>query len=156
LPSRLSARRSYDRYDGTAWEANQRLLQRTEELAQAKRHLEIELGERARAEQARAELREELIRVGVQASRAQVVVLDVTRMRELGADIASTLVGTASALRLLGAEAVLTGVRPDVAKMLIATQADLRGIVTCGTLKCGIAYAMGRTNERRLARPSWP
>jgi anti-anti-sigma regulatory factor len=173
-------------------EANQRLLQRSEELAQAKRRLEIELGERARAEQARAELREEIIRVqserlaelstpiipitdsivvmpligtmdeqrarqvletalhGAQASRAKVVILDVTGMRELGADIARTIVGTASALRLLGSEAVLTGVRPEVAQMLITTQADLRGLVTCGTLKSGIAYAMGRTGERRL------
>jgi predicted ATPase/anti-anti-sigma regulatory factor len=177
-------------------EANQRLLEQKEELAQAKRRLEVELGERVRAEQARAELREEIIRVqserlaelstpiipitdsivvmpligtmdeqrarqvletalqGAQASRAQVVILDVTGMRELGAGIASTLVSTASALRLLGTEAVLTGVRPEVAQMLIATQADLRGLVTCGTLKSGIAYAMGRTGQRHLARAS--
>ncbi len=179
-------------------EANQRLVQRTEELAQAKSCLEFELFERARTERARAELREEIIRVqserlaelstpiipitdsivvmpligtvdeprarqvletaleGAQASRAQVVILDVTGMRELGAGIASTLVSTASALRLLGAEAVLTGVRPDVAQMLIAAQADLKGLVTRGTLKSGIAYAMGRTGGRRLAQASRP
>jgi rsbT co-antagonist protein RsbR len=39
---------------------------------------------------------------------------------------------------------VITGIRPDVAAALVGLGADLRSLVTLGTLKAGIAYAMNR------------
>ena len=37
--------------------------------------------------------------------------------------------------------------RPDVAQMLVSLGVDLTGIVTCGTLQNGIAYALGQTES---------
>jgi len=54
---------------------------------------------------------------------------------------ADTLVRAARALKLLGAEVVITGIRPDVAQTLVTLGMDLQGIVTRGTLEAGIAYA---------------
>ncbi|WP_437940098.1 AAA family ATPase [Sorangium sp. So ce341] len=79
---------------------------------------------------------------GVQASGADVVILDITGIKQVDAGVACTLVRTASALRLLGAKAVLTGVRAEVAQALVGLDVDLRGIVTLGTLQSGIAYAL--------------
>ena len=64
------------------------------------------------------------------------------------------LVETASALRLLGAKAVITGIRPDLAQTLTSMGVDLGDIVTRGTLKSGIAYALRRSSShlRRLPR----
>ena len=84
---------------------------------------------------------------GVQSNRAAVVILDVTGVKLAGGDVASTLIGTASALRLLGAQAVITGIRPDMAQSLIELQIDFGSIVTRGTLQSGIAYAMSRARD---------
>ena len=82
---------------------------------------------------------------GAQRSRARVVILDITGMRRIDAGVADTLLATARALGLLGSHTVLTGVRPEVAQLLVGLGADLRSLVTRGTLQSGIAYALGRT-----------
>lgn len=48
------------------------------------------------------------------------------------------------AVRLLGAEVVLTGIRPEIAQTLVNLGIDLSGIVTRSTLQSGVAYAMAR------------
>jgi anti-anti-sigma regulatory factor len=64
-------------------------------------------------------------------------------MKKVDARVAGTLLQTASALRLIGSQVVLTGMRPDVARTLVALGVDLGAIVTRGTLRSGIAYAGG-------------
>jgi anti-anti-sigma regulatory factor len=86
---------------------------------------------------------------GVQSHRAEVVIIDITGVKLVDSDVASTLIGTAGALRLLGAQAVITGIRPDVAQTLAVLDVDFGAIVTKGTLQSGIAYALGRTGEAR-------
>jgi GAF domain-containing protein/ABC-type transporter Mla MlaB component len=86
---------------------------------------------------------------GVQSHRAEVVIIDITGVKLVDTDVASTLIGTAGALRMLGAHAVITGIRPDVAQALISLDVDFSAMVTLGTLQNGIAYALGRTGEAR-------
>jgi rsbT co-antagonist protein RsbR len=81
---------------------------------------------------------------GVARTRARTVILDVTGVPELDEQTAEALIQTARAVSLLGAEAILTGIRPEVASMLVQFGTDLRSITTRSTLKAGIAYAMGR------------
>jgi rsbT co-antagonist protein RsbR len=86
---------------------------------------------------------------GVASSRAKAVILDVTGMSSVTTQTASALVRCAQAARLLGARALMTGVRADVAQTLVTMDVDLSGIVTLSTLKAGIAYVMGMGMERR-------
>ncbi|MGK3965425.1 response regulator [Sorangium sp. So ce118] len=79
---------------------------------------------------------------GVQANRAQVVIIDVTGVTVLDSAVASTLMSTAAALRLLGAKTVITGIRAELAQTLIDLGVDLSAVVTRGTLKSGISYAL--------------
>ncbi|WP_438002273.1 AAA family ATPase [Sorangium sp. So ce185] len=85
---------------------------------------------------------------GVESTGAEVVIIDITGVRTVDTDVASTLMNTAVALRLLGAQAVITGIRPDVAQTLTALQIDLGSVVTQGTLQSGIAYALQRVGSR--------
>ncbi|MCC6559296.1 MAG: Fis family transcriptional regulator, partial [Polyangiaceae bacterium] len=62
--------------------------------------------------------------------------------------VAATLARTADALRLLGARAVITGVRGELAQALIELGVDLGGVEIRGTLQGGIAHALGRREGR--------
>ncbi|WP_437903741.1 GAF domain-containing protein [Sorangium sp. So ce327] len=81
---------------------------------------------------------------GVQGRGASVVIIDITGVKLVDTEVASLLIRTADALRLLGARAVLTGISPRVAQTLVAMGVDLGRMVTKQTLQSGIAYAMGR------------
>jgi GAF domain-containing protein/anti-anti-sigma regulatory factor len=84
---------------------------------------------------------------GVSANRAEVVIIDITGVKVAPSDVAGTMMRLAAALRLLGAQVVITGIRPVVAQSLIALGIDLGSIETLGNLKAGIAYALGKTGE---------
>ncbi|HZF47559.1 MAG TPA: PAS domain S-box protein [Polyangiaceae bacterium] len=81
---------------------------------------------------------------GITERRARVAIVDITGVRSVDAQVVSALVGAAQAVRLLGAEMVLTGIRPSVAQVLVNLGVSTAGIVTRSTLQSGIAYALGR------------
>jgi anti-anti-sigma regulatory factor len=84
---------------------------------------------------------------GVQANRAAVVILDITGVKVVESSVASTITRLAAALRLLGTEVIVTGIRPMVARSLIELGIDLSSIETRSNLKAGIAHALGKTGE---------
>jgi GAF domain-containing protein/anti-anti-sigma regulatory factor len=172
------------------WRANEDLER---EVQRRTEQLRLEFGERVRAEEARATLQEEIIRVqnerlqemstplipiskgimvmpligtidteraqqvleaalrGASKNRAKVVIVDITGVLYVDADVAATLVRTAGALGLLGAEVVVTGIRPEVAQTLIGLGVGLGAMVTHGTLESGIVYALERTGARLVS-----
>lgn len=79
---------------------------------------------------------------GVHAHGARVVIIDVTGIKLMDNNVAQMLSRTASALGLLGAQAVITGIRPDLAQAIVAIGADLGAAVIQGTLEGGIVYAL--------------
>jgi GAF domain-containing protein len=98
-------------------------------------------------DRARAEQVLESALTGVQRSRARIVILDITGMTHIDTAVAAMLVATTRALRLLGAHTVLTGLRPEFARLLVAENIELGALETRGTLQSGIAYALERTRE---------
>ena len=78
---------------------------------------------------------------GVSQSGARVAIIDITGVRIMDTQAASALTSAAQALRLLGVEPVLTGIRAEVAQTLVSLGVSLTGIVTRSTLQSGIAYA---------------
>jgi anti-anti-sigma factor len=81
---------------------------------------------------------------GVSANRASIAIVDITGVPDINGDAAAILIRAAQAVRLVGAEVVLTGIQPSIARTLIELGVDLSGVVTRGTLKSGIAYALRR------------
>jgi predicted ATPase/GAF domain-containing protein/tRNA A-37 threonylcarbamoyl transferase component Bud32 len=84
---------------------------------------------------------------GATRHQAHVVILDVTGINQIDTYVIRTLLNSAAALRLLGTQSVLTGIRPEVAQTMVQIGADLGNIVTKGTLQSGIAYALRLSGE---------
>lgn len=89
---------------------------------------------------------------GIERSRAQVAILDITGVPLVDTQVAKSLIVAAQAVRLLGARVVLTGIRPEVAQTLVGLGVDLGDIVTQSTLQNGIAYAMNGSTQRAGGR----
>jgi rsbT co-antagonist protein RsbR len=82
---------------------------------------------------------------GIATSGAQVAILDITGVALVDTQVANALIQAAQAVQLLGAQVVLTGIRPEVAQTLVGLGVDLARIITRSNLQSGIAYAAGRT-----------
>jgi anti-anti-sigma regulatory factor len=80
------------------------------------------------------------------------LILDITGIKQIDTNVAATLLGVAGALRLLGAEAVLTGIAPEIATTLVGLGIDLSSFVTMGTLQSAMDYALRRVGRSGFAR----
>lgn len=78
----------------------------------------------------------------VQQRQARVVVLDVTGVPVIDTQVAHAILQCATSVRLLGAQLVMTGIRPDVAQTLVALGVDLSNIITRADLRDGVRYAL--------------
>jgi rsbT co-antagonist protein RsbR len=104
----------------------------------------------------RAQQLMEVLLDGVAAHRADTVIIDVTGVQVVDTEVAEALVRASRAVKLLGAEVVLTGIRPEVAQTLVEMDVDLGDIVVHGSLRNGIAYALARpagARSRQWAQP---
>jgi PAS domain S-box-containing protein len=79
---------------------------------------------------------------GVADSRASIVILDITGVSVVDTQVANAFIRASQAVRLLGAQVVLTGIRPEVAQTLVGLGVDLSTIITRSTLRDGITYAL--------------
>jgi rsbT co-antagonist protein RsbR len=84
----------------------------------------------------------ETLLTGVAERRASSVILDITGVPIVDTQVANALIQAAQAVKLLGAQVVLTGIRPEIAQTLVGLGTDLRGLVTRGTLQDGIAAVL--------------
>jgi PAS domain S-box-containing protein len=91
---------------------------------------------------------------GVSDQQARIAIFDVTGVSEAGPEVTDALVRAARSVRLLGAEIVITGIRPSVAQALVHLDAELGGIVTRGTLERGVAYALSVRGRLGVAHPT--
>jgi CheY-like chemotaxis protein len=81
---------------------------------------------------------------GVVSRGARFAIIDITGVPSVDTYVASALIRAAQAVRLLGAEVVLTGIRSKVARSLGESRVDLTSIVTRSKLQGGIEYAQSR------------
>jgi anti-anti-sigma factor len=78
---------------------------------------------------------------GIARTRVTTVILDITGVPLVDTQVANVLIQAAQSVKLLGAQVVLTGIRPEVAQTLVGLGVSLQGVVTLRTLQLGIAYA---------------
>jgi rsbT co-antagonist protein RsbR len=84
---------------------------------------------------------------GISEHQSEIALLDITGVQVVDTQVADGLIRAAQAVRLLGAEIVLTGIGATMAQTLVHLGADMGGITTRGTLQDGIAYAMARDKQ---------
>ena len=73
-------------------------------------------------------------------------VLDITGVPTIDTQTAQHLIETISAVRLLGSEVILTGVRPVIAQTLVHLGIDLSNVQTRASLASGLQVAMASLN----------
>jgi rsbT co-antagonist protein RsbR len=86
---------------------------------------------------------------GISDHQAEIAILDITGVQVVDTQVADGMIRAAQAVRLLGAEIVLTGIGATMAQTLVNLGADMSNITTRGTLQDGIAYAMERDQTVR-------
>ena len=87
------------------------------------------------------QLMEKLLETIVE-TRSSVALVDITGVPAVDTATGRHLVETMSAVRLLGANVILTGVRPAIAQTLVHLGVDLAGVTTRASLSSGLRTAM--------------
>ena len=75
-------------------------------------------------------------------TNSPVALVDITGVPTIDTQTAQHLIETISAVRLLGAQVVLTGVRPAIAQTLVHLGIDLSNIMTRASLSAGLQVAL--------------
>jgi anti-anti-sigma regulatory factor len=84
--------------------------------------------------------------------QARVIILDVAGVPVIDTQAADSLIKAAMAVRLLGAETILTGIGASAAKTIVQLGVDLSVLHTCGRLTEGLDLALTLLADR--AAPS--
>jgi len=79
-------------------------------------------------------------------TNSPVALVDIMGVPTIDTQTAQHLIETISAVRLLGAQVVLTGVRPAIAQTLVHLGIDLSDIITRSSLAAGIQVALDILN----------
>jgi anti-anti-sigma regulatory factor len=75
-----------------------------------------------------------------------VALVDITGVPAIDTQTAQHLIETIKAVRYVGAEVVLTGVRPTIAQTLVHLGIDLSSVATRSSLTAGLRVALGMLN----------
>ncbi|MCQ8781495.1 STAS domain-containing protein [Mangrovibrevibacter kandeliae] len=75
---------------------------------------------------------------------AEVAIIDITGVSTVDTMVAQHLLKTAAAVRLMGAECVISGISPKIAQTIVHLGVDLPNVVTRGDLQSGLSYAFER------------
>src|SRR5579859_5595248 len=94
----------------------------------------------------------ETLLAGIAETGAVMAILDITGVLIVDTQVANALIQAAQAVRLLGAQVILTGVRPEVAQTLVNLGIDLSSILTRSTLQAGITESLRREALALTAR----
>lgn len=90
---------------------------------------------------------------------SRLAILDITGVATVDTQVAQHLVRTVSAARLMGADCIISGIRPQIAQTMIHLGADLQGVTTKATLADALATALRRLgieiSEPGASRPEY-
>ena len=78
-------------------------------------------------------------------TEAQIAIIDITGVPTVDTLVAQHLLKTVAAARLMGADCIISGIRPQIAQTIIHLGIDLSDVVTKATLADAFAVALQRT-----------
>ncbi|MBM7170141.1 STAS domain-containing protein [Streptomyces sp. G44] len=82
----------------------------------------------------------------IQTNEAQVAIIDITGVPTVDAAVAHHLTQTVNAVRLMGADCLISAIRPPIAQLMARLGIDLYATVTHATLANALAAAIKLTN----------
>jgi rsbT co-antagonist protein RsbR len=78
---------------------------------------------------------------------SEIAIIDITGVPTVDTLVAQHLLKTVTALRLMGAECIISGIRPQIAQTIVHLGVDLQGVVTKANLADALAVALKRTGH---------
>src|SRR5262245_6454344 len=78
-------------------------------------------------------------------SGAEIAIIDITGVPTVDTLVAQHLIKTVSAARLMGADCIISGIRPQIAQTVVHLGVDLSGVITKATLADAFQLALART-----------
>ena len=87
-------------------------------------------------------------------SGSTIAILDISGVPAVDSLVAQHLIKTVAATRLMGAECIISGIRPEIAQTVVHLGIDLSNIVTKATLANALkhAFAMLRLDVKRIQK----
>jgi rsbT co-antagonist protein RsbR len=79
---------------------------------------------------------------------AEIAILDITGVPTVDTLVAQHLIKTITAARLMGADCIISGIRPQIAQTIVHLGVDLHDIVTKASLADAFAVALQRRGLR--------
>jgi rsbT co-antagonist protein RsbR len=76
---------------------------------------------------------------------AELSIIDITGVPTVDTLVAQHLLKTVTAIRLMGADCIISGIRPQIAQTIVHLGIDLQGITTKSSLADALAVALKRT-----------
>ena len=85
--------------------------------------------------------------------KADIVIIDITGVSTVDTQVAQHLIRTAAAVRLMGAEAIISGISPRIAQTMVQLGVDTGEMTTRSSLRTALADALRRMNTDVVVRP---
>jgi rsbT co-antagonist protein RsbR len=76
---------------------------------------------------------------------SEIAIIDITGVPTVDTLVAQHLLKTVTAIRLMGADCIISGVRPQIAQTIVHLGVDLQGVVTKANLADALALALKRS-----------
>jgi rsbT co-antagonist protein RsbR len=80
----------------------------------------------------------------VAATQAEVAIVDITGVPAMDTLTAQHLINTVNATRLMGAECLISGVRPQIAQTMVGLGVSFADVITKSTIAGALAIAFKR------------
>src|SRR5580698_4621193 len=78
---------------------------------------------------------------------ASIAIIDITGVPTVDTLVAQHLLKTVAAARLMGADCIISGIRPQIAQTIVHLGVDLQGVTTKANLADALALALKRTGN---------
>lgn len=78
-------------------------------------------------------------------TESTIAIIDITGVPTVDTLVAQHLLKTVTAIRLMGADAIISGIRPQIAQTIVHLGIDLGGVTSKSTLAGALAVALKRT-----------
>jgi anti-anti-sigma regulatory factor len=100
----------------------------------------------------RAQLVMETLLQKIDNTQSRVVIIDILGIPVIDTLVANHLIRTVTAARVLGAECIVTGIRPKIAQILVQLGVDLSTIATRSSMSDGMAMAFEILNLKVVSK----
>jgi len=97
---------------------------------------------------ARTQMVMENLLQSIAETRSAIAIIDITGVPLVDTLVAQHLLKTVAATRLMGAECIISGIRPQIAQTIVHLGVELGDVTTKATLADALAVALQKTGYR--------